>query len=198
MAKKKEFEEEQKAAEAENKGKKKVRFGKGKKDKKKKKKDNLAGIERKVELREEKQKTEFYKNQLEDREETQQTTKKNKEVVLKETKNKEAEYSKLLEDRLERKEALEAEIRKFEEDLRVAVDPKSLPNPGSGVLAWPLDDIKVTQYFGNTPFATKNPQVYSGMGHNGVDFRASIGTAIKSAKEGPETTEPSTRVELPK
>lgn len=124
------------------------------------------------------------KEKLEDQHNVEKSVKNSKEVFLKETKNKEAQYKKILEDRLEKKEALEDEIRKFEQELKVVIDPSSLPSSGSGVLAWPLDNIRITQYFGNTPFATQNPQIYSGMGHNGVDFGASVGTPVKAAKEG--------------
>ncbi len=104
--------------------------------------------------------------------------------LLNETKNKESNYQKLLADRLKKKNALEEEIKDFEDKLRVEIDPNSLPAVGSGVLKWPLDEVTITQYFGNTPFASKNPQVYNGGGHNGVDLRASIGTPVKAAKSG--------------
>ncbi len=107
-----------------------------------------------------------------------------KNNLLKITQNKEAEYKELLDDRLEKKEALEAEIRSIEEELRITIDPSSLPSPGSGILKWPLDSVFITQYFGNTPFATQNPQVYGGKGHNGIDLRASIGSAVKSSADG--------------
>ena len=42
----------------------------------------------------------------------------------------------------------------------------------------------ITQYFGNTPFATANPQVYNGHGHNAIDLGASPGTPLKSARTG--------------
>ena len=42
--------------------------------------------------------------------------------------------------------------------------------------------MKVTQYFGNTEFAKSG--AYSGKGHNGVDFRAAIGTPVKAALSG--------------
>ena len=107
-----------------------------------------------------------------------------KNNLLKITKNKEAEYQELLLDRLAKKDALEAEIRNIEEELRITIDPESLPRTGSGVLSWPLANVFITQYFGNTPFATKNPQIYSGGGHNGIDLRATVGTAVKSSSGG--------------
>jgi murein DD-endopeptidase MepM/ murein hydrolase activator NlpD len=51
-------------------------------------------------------------------------------------------------------------------------------------LQWPLDSVRITQYFGNTPFATANPQIYSGHGHSGVDLAASPGTPVKAARSG--------------
>ena len=80
--------------------------------------------------------------------------------------------------------ALEEEISRIEEKIRIEIDPASLPISRSGVLAWPLDKITITQDFGNTPFATKNPQIYNGKGHNGVDFRASVGESVLAADDG--------------
>ena len=68
--------------------------------------------------------------------------------------------------------------------IKGIIDPESLPKMGSGVLSWPLAKVFITQYFGNTPFATQNPQIYSGKGHNGIDLRASVGTPVKSAADG--------------
>ena len=59
-----------------------------------------------------------------------------------------------------------------------------MPSTGSGVLAWPVDSVKITQFFGKTSFSTQNPQVYNGKGHNGIDLRASVGTPIKAALAG--------------
>jgi len=132
----------------------------------------------------EKNNLEQLKSRLVDQKVLAESNKSTKNTLLQETKNKEANYKKLLADRLAKQKALEEEIRDIEDQIRIEIDPKSLPPVGSGVLKWPLDQIKITQYFGNTPFATANPQVYNGMGHNGVDFRASVGTPIKSSKEG--------------
>ena len=107
-----------------------------------------------------------------------------KNNLLKITKSKEEEYKELLAERLVKKEALEAEIRTIEEELRISIDPSSLPHPGSGVLIWPVESVLITQYFGNTPFATQNPQIYGGKGHNGLDLRAAIGTPIRAALAG--------------
>ena len=132
----------------------------------------------------EKNNLEQLKSRLVDQKVLAESNKSSKNTLLQETKNKEANYKKLLADRLAKQKALEDEIKDIEDQIRIEIDPESLPPAGSGVLKWPLDQIKITQYFGNTPFATANPQVYNGMGHNGVDFRASVGTPTKSSKEG--------------
>ena len=52
---------------------------------------------------------------------------------------------------------------------------------GSGVLHWPLDNIFITQQFGKTVDAKR---LYTSGTHDGVDFRASIGTPVRAALTG--------------
>jgi len=110
--------------------------------------------------------------------------KSEKERLLRDTRNKESNYKKILKERLAQKKALEQEINKFEARIRVEIDPENLPPTGTGILSWPLKVMSITQYFGNTPFASKNPQVYNGSGHNGVDLRASVGTPVHASTNG--------------
>ena len=137
-----------------------------------------------VEKRKEKENLENLQNKLGDQKFIADSNKNQKDNLLVQTKNKEANYQSILDETLAKKEAFEREMAQLEAQLRIEIDPNSLPPVGSGVLAWPLDEIKITQYFGNTPFATANPQVYNGKGHTGVDFRASVGTPVKSAGDG--------------
>lgn len=132
----------------------------------------------------EKSNLEQLKSNLSDQKYLADSNKSAKNKLLNTTKNKEENYKKLLADRLAKQKALEGEIMEIEEQIRVEIDPNSLPQTGTGILKWPLDQIKITQYFGNTTFATQNPQVYNGKGHNGVDFRASVGTPVKSSADG--------------
>lgn len=111
-------------------------------------------------------------------------TVKEKDSLLTDTKNTEANYNALLAQRKAQKEAYEREVLEFEKALKIAIDPNSIPSTGKGVLKYPLDNIRITQYFGNTEFATQNPQVYNGNGHGGVDFAASIGTPVKASLSG--------------
>lgn len=104
--------------------------------------------------------------------------------ILAATQSKESEYQSLLKDKKARKEAFESEVRDLESRLNLNVDAGAIPTSGRGVLAWPVDNVIITQYFGNTAFATANPQVYSGLGHNGIDLGGPVGTTVKSAASG--------------
>ena len=146
----------------------------------------------------EKRKQEELKNELVDRKALVNRNKKQKDNLLWRTKNKEANYRKILNERKARQKALESEIRELERQIRVEIDPSSLPPTGTGVLKWPLKYGSavscwgkgkitkncVTQFFGNTSFATKNPQIYKGKGHRGIDLRAGVGTKVMSAGDG--------------
>src|SRR3989344_6105063 len=134
----------------------------------------LVGLKQELQSQEEKERgfksqLEVLENQMADKKTLSEISKGNKQVLLKETKKKESVYKNILADRLAKQRALEEEISRIEEKIRIEIDPASLPISRSGVLAWPLEKIIITQDFGNTPFATKNPQIYNGKGHNGVD-----------------------------
>ena len=155
-------------------------------------KSNLVGLkEDKADLEGKKKEREVYKKNTEklngqfvDQKGLVDMNKNKTNKVLSETKNKEANYKNLLADRIAKQKAFEDEIKEFEDQIRLEIDPSALPKAGSGILKWPLSFIKITQYFGKTAFATANPTVYNGGGHNGVDFKAAIGTAVMASKEG--------------
>ncbi|MEK9167857.1 MAG: peptidoglycan DD-metalloendopeptidase family protein [Patescibacteria group bacterium] len=122
------------------------------------------------------------KSKLSDQKQIVDATLVQKNILLSKTKNKESNYKKILAEKEALKEQFEKELLDFESQLKIAIDPDSLPPAGKGVLAWPLPTIRITQYFGNTEFAKSG--AYSGKGHNGVDFGASIGTEVKAALSG--------------
>lgn len=131
-----------------------------------------------------KQQLESLTEVLSDQKQLVEQTAKDKSTLLTETKNKETEYQKLLADRKWKRSQIEAEMLDVESKLKVVTDISKLPKTGKGVLHYPLTNVTVTQTFGTTAFSTANPQVYSGNGHNGIDFSAKVGTPILSAQSG--------------
>ncbi len=107
-----------------------------------------------------------------------------KNSLLKQTKQSESAFKKMMLEKQSLKDAFEREIFDYESQLKLVVDASKLPGSRGGILSYPLDNVRITQYFGNTPFATKNAQIYNGRGHTGVDFRASVGTPVKAASSG--------------
>jgi murein DD-endopeptidase MepM/ murein hydrolase activator NlpD len=145
-------------------------------------KDVKANLEKaKVDLEKKKKELEDYTNELSDKKQVLLSTKKEKSGLLTATKSTEANYQKILKDKLALKEALDKEINSFESQLKIAIDPKSFPPAGKGILVWPLNDIFITQNFGKT---SDSGRLYVSGTHNGTDFRASIGTKVLSASNG--------------
>lgn len=105
-------------------------------------------------------------------------------ALLETSKNREAEYRKILARQIALKEQFEKELRDFESQLRVAIDPESLPEPGKGILSWPVKSTLITQQFGDTAFSRSHPLVYNGNGHNGIDLGASLGSSVQAAEAG--------------
>ncbi|MFA6278906.1 MAG: peptidoglycan DD-metalloendopeptidase family protein [Candidatus Paceibacterota bacterium] len=120
--------------------------------------------------------------------------------LLTDTKNQESTYQQLIAQKKAAEKSFEQELISLQSQLNLIVHPGLLPKAGSGLLAWPFSSTYmincsarksvfgnlfcITQYFGNTPFATANPQIYNSGGHPGIDFSAPIGTAIKAALSG--------------
>lgn len=110
-----------------------------------------------------------------------ESTKKEQDSLLSATKNKESEYKKLLAEQVKRRDTFEKSLSNYEAQLKFILNPKLLPTEGKGVLSWPLDYILITQLFGKTVSAKR---LYISGSHSGVDFRASVGTAVKSMGDG--------------
>ena len=102
-----------------------------------------------------------------------------KNLLLKQTKNSEANYQKLLKDRLAKRDAFEKDLENYESQLQFILDPSKLPQ--SRVLSWPLEKIFVTQLFGKT---VDSKRLYVSGTHDGVDFRASVGTPVMAMADG--------------
>ncbi len=112
------------------------------------------------------------------------SNKQQQDYLLGLARTEESNYKGLLSDRVAQRKQFESELADLERRLDEAVNPKTIPTTGVGTLAWPVKDPWITQYFGNTPFATTNAQVYNGSGHNGIDIGVVVGTPIQSAAAG--------------
>jgi murein DD-endopeptidase MepM/ murein hydrolase activator NlpD len=121
------------------------------------------------------------KSDLSDQNKILVINKKEKSNLLTDTQNKEANYKKILAETQAEKNQFEKELSQFESQLKIAIDPNSFPAPGKAVFSWPLDNIFITQFFGQTTDAAK---LYVSEFHGGVDLRASIGTPVKAALSG--------------
>lgn len=120
--------------------------------------------------------------------------------LLNQTKNQEANYQALIAQKQASQKAFESELLNLQSQLNLIVNPSALPKVGSGVLSWPFgatfmnncgsrravfgNAYCITQFFGNTPFSTANPQIYNGNGHNAIDIAAPIGTPVVAALGG--------------
>lgn len=150
----------------------------------------------KSEDEEQKRSLESEKVELRDRKQITEDNKEEKNGLLAMTKSKESNYQKLLAEKKRLKEEFERELFEYESQLRIAIDPNSIPPAGKGIFAPPLPNVAyascyaagvtaencITQYFGNTKFAEAG--AYNGSGHNGVDFRATVGTKVKAVLGG--------------
>ena len=106
---------------------------------------------------------------------------KAKERLLAETKSKEAAYQKMLADNLARQKESENDLFRLESELKITLDPSLIPDPRRGLLSWPLSDVYITNYFGTN---VGNTRIYANGFHNGVDFRATVGTPVKAVLGG--------------
>ncbi len=119
--------------------------------------------------------------------------------LLKQTKSQESSYQSLLAQKKAQEKVFESELSSLEASLK-PVAATSIPHVGQGILAWPYSDtfashclsiskslgnnFCITQYFGNTAFATANAQIYNGAGHNAIDIGMPVGTPVLAALSG--------------
>ncbi|MDP2157409.1 MAG: peptidoglycan DD-metalloendopeptidase family protein [Nitrospirota bacterium] len=125
--------------------------------------------------------------------------KSEKDRLLSQTKNQESVYQDLITRKKAERALFEAALSKLENSLK-AVGQAEIPTVQTGVLAWPYSSTFaescvgkagvlgntrcITQYFGNTAFATANAQIYNGSGHNAIDIGMPVGTPVLAALSG--------------
>ena len=103
--------------------------------------------------------------------------KEEKDSLLKKTKNKEKEYQNLIAITAKQLGDIEKEITTLEAKLRLAIDRSKLP-VGKGILAWPLDAVRITQGYGKPNWKAAYDF------HNGIDLGAPTGTPVKASLSG--------------
>ncbi len=146
-------------------------------------KDELA--EKKNETEGQKKTLVSFQAELTDQQKIVEQNKTEKARLLTATQNQEAEYRKQIAEKKAIAEAFVQEILSYESQLQLIIDPGSYPEAGNAVLAWPLKNVILTQYFGDTAFAKSG--AYNGKGHNGIDLGASPGTPVMSSLSGTVT-----------
>ncbi|MDP1625070.1 MAG: peptidoglycan DD-metalloendopeptidase family protein [bacterium] len=110
-----------------------------------------------------------------------ETNKSEQTKLLANTKNSASAYQSQLQAKIAEKERFEQELFDFESRLKLVIDPNSIPDKKSGVLSWPLSSVTITQRFGKT---SDSGRLYTTGTHNGVDFRAAVGTPVKAVLTG--------------
>lgn len=128
------------------------------------------------------------KNNLVQKEQVVALTKKEKDTLLNKTKNQEAEYQKMLAEKIKIRDAFDKALEDYEAQLKFILNPKSIPNAGSGVFSWPLKYILVTSPYGSR----------WGKFHYGLDFRASVGTEVMAMASGTVEATGDTDLSCPK
>lgn len=122
-----------------------------------------------------------YQKSLADQTKVVASNKAEKDQLLKTTQNQESQYKTLLDTAIKQRETYERELFNYESQLKVTVDPSAVPSARGGVLSWPLESIRVTQYFGKTVAAQR---LYTSGSHGGIDFGASTGSKVMAALSG--------------
>lgn len=179
--------------------------------------DALRKLRKELETKQEeaeakKSELEDFKVQLRDRKAIREGERRTRGELLVTTKSQEKKYQELLREYEAKRAALEHEIRGIEDKIRITIDPSLLPSRGAGVLGALLPrptlapcarNIKadpatncLTQYFGYTSFAAIGG--YNGNRHNGVDFRAEVGTQVFAGEKGVATATGDTDIGCPR
>lgn len=125
------------------------------------------------------------KNQFSGQQKVLDVNKSEKNQLLTQTKNEEANYQSLLAEKRAAQAQILKDLREFEARLQFVLDPTTIPTAGTTVFRWPLEIVRITQYFGGTEFAKQNASVYAGRPyHPGIDIAASVGTKISAPLGG--------------
>lgn len=125
------------------------------------------------------------KNQFSGQQKVLEVNKSEKNQLLTKTQNEEATYQSLLAEKRAAQAQILKDLRDFEARLQFVLDPTTIPAAGTAVFRWPLETVRITQYFGGTEFAKQNAGAYAGRPyHPGIDLGAPRGTKILAPLAG--------------
>jgi len=137
---------------------------------------------KKEQVDERKRTYENLKKQLENKKQDLNEQVNGKTELLTETKASEAQYQTLLANLKKQNQAIEGEIRNYEDQVRkkLADQNKIKTVPAGDVeFSWPVPSRYITAYFHDKQYPFRN--VFE---HNAVDIRAAYGTPIRAASSG--------------
>lgn len=101
--------------------------------------------------------------------------------LLRQTQSQESQYQAMIQQKRAEQATFEAALFQLASQLENNADPSTIPAASSGVLRWPLDSVRITQYFGRTAYSGR---LYASGTHDGIDLAASIGTPVRAALGG--------------
>lgn len=107
-----------------------------------------------------------------------------KRQLLNQTNRQAQEYQQILAEKRAQKEKFEKQLQTFEERLETTVSDAAVPTGDEVSFTWPVPSVRITQQFGGSAFAKRNPQAYGRPFHNGTDFGVPVGTPIKPVHAG--------------
>jgi murein DD-endopeptidase MepM/ murein hydrolase activator NlpD len=114
-----------------------------------------------------------------------QSQKTERQSLLAQTKDQEKNYQALASALDKQQASITDEINQLEEQLRLQINPLTLPTQRAGVLAVPVSiKPRITQGYGVTDFVLKNYTASMRKWHNGIDLAGPIGTPILAAESG--------------
>ena len=120
-------------------------------------------------------------SELKDQQALVKKSEADKAALLASTKSQESAYQKLVDQKTAVKAQMQIDLNNYESQLKYVNNPAELPQTGSKTFTWPLAKITITQLFGKT---VDSVRLYAAGTHNGVDFRASVGTPAMAMGDG--------------
>ncbi len=99
--------------------------------------------------------------------------------LLKETQNQESAYQAQIVQKQAEQAVFERTLFELASKLQYNKDVTKIPK--GRIFRWPLDNVYVTQYFGRT---SDSGRLYASGSHDGIDFRATVGTPVRAALSG--------------